>query len=75
MNIFDRYTHKLLSALLKHNVKFIVVGGYAFNYHGFRRTPKDKCPKEKITIAPLLRLALMNWKNENCSKNNRLQLL
>lgn len=41
MNIFDSYTHKVLSTLLKHNVKFIVVGGYAVNYHGYRRTTGD----------------------------------
>ena len=41
MNIFDSYTHKVLSALLKHNVQFIVVGGYAVNYHGYKRTTGD----------------------------------
>lgn len=41
MNIFDNYTHKVLSTLLKHNVKFIVVGGYAVNYHGYKRTTGD----------------------------------
>jgi predicted nucleotidyltransferase len=41
MNIFDSYTHKVLFTLLKHNVKFIVVGGYAVNYHGYRRTTGD----------------------------------
>jgi predicted nucleotidyltransferase len=41
MNIFDDYTHKLLSTLLKNEVQFIVVGGYAVNYHGYRRTTGD----------------------------------
>lgn len=41
MNIFDSYTHKVLSTLLKHNVQFIVVGGYAVNYHGYKRTTGD----------------------------------
>jgi predicted nucleotidyltransferase len=41
MNIFDSYTHKVLSTLLKHKVQFIVVGGYAVNYHEYRRTTGD----------------------------------
>lgn len=41
MNIFDSYTHKVLFTLLKHNVQFIVVGGYAVNYHGYKRTTGD----------------------------------
>lgn len=41
MNVFDEYTHRVLHLLLKHRVQFIVVGGYAVNYHGFRRTTGD----------------------------------
>lgn len=38
MNIFDEYTFDLLDALLKNDVQFIVVGGYAVNFHGYKRT-------------------------------------
>lgn len=41
MNIFDEYTFNLLDELLKNDVHFIVVGGYAVNFHGFRRTTGD----------------------------------
>jgi predicted nucleotidyltransferase len=41
MNIFDEYTHTLLTALNKHKVEYIVIGGYAVNYHGYRRTTGD----------------------------------
>ena len=41
MNIFDVYTHNLLVELNKNNVEFLVVGGYAVNFHGYRRTTGD----------------------------------
>jgi|ERR1019366_4562587 predicted nucleotidyltransferase len=41
MNIFDEYTHALLCELNKNNVEYIVVGGYAVNFHGYRRTTGD----------------------------------
>lgn len=41
MNIFDSYTHKLLKELNTNNVEYLIVGGYAVNYYGFRRTTGD----------------------------------
>jgi predicted nucleotidyltransferase len=41
MNIFDDYTHNLLKELNNNKVEYIVVGGYAVNYHGYRRTTGD----------------------------------
>jgi len=41
MNILDDYTRLVLHTLLKKEVEFIVVGGYAVNYYGFRRTTGD----------------------------------
>ena len=41
MNVFDDYTAKLLLALNKHAVAYLIVGGYAVNYHGYRRTTGD----------------------------------
>jgi predicted nucleotidyltransferase len=41
MNIFDDYTRELLLHLNKNEVQYIVVGGYAVNYHGYRRTTGD----------------------------------
>ncbi len=41
MNIFDEYTHDLLKELNKNKVEYIVVGGYAVNFHGYRRTTGD----------------------------------
>jgi predicted nucleotidyltransferase len=41
MNIFDNYTHDLLVELNNNNVEYIVVGGYAVNFHGYRRTTGD----------------------------------
>ena len=41
MNVFDNYTQKLLCELNKLKVEYIVVGGYAVNYYGYRRTTGD----------------------------------
>jgi len=41
MNIFDDYTRNLLNELNKNNVEYIVVGGYAVNFYGYRRTTGD----------------------------------
>ncbi len=41
MNLFDEYTKKLLLKLNEHKVEYIVIGGYAVNYHGFIRTTGD----------------------------------
>jgi predicted nucleotidyltransferase len=41
MNIFDDYTRSLLNELNNNKVEYIVVGGYAVNYHGYRRTTGD----------------------------------
>lgn len=41
MNIFDEYTHSLLTELNNNSVKYLVVGGYAVNYYGYRRTTGD----------------------------------
>ncbi len=41
MNIFDDYTREVLDACIKHDVQFLIVGGYAVNFHGFRRTTGD----------------------------------
>ena len=57
MLIFDSYTHRTLSELNKNKVDYLVVGGYAVNFHGFRRTtgdidlwirPENGLNKEKI---------------------------
>jgi hypothetical protein len=41
MNIFIETHQKLLKTLLKNNVKFLLVGGYAVIYHGYKRTTGD----------------------------------
>jgi len=41
MNVFDEYTRKVLLKLNEHKVEYIVIGGYAVNYHGFIRTTGD----------------------------------
>jgi len=41
MNIFDDYTRDLLEQLNSNKVQYIVVGGYAVNFHGYRRTTGD----------------------------------
>ncbi len=41
MNIFDDYTRRLLIALNTSNVEYLVVGGFAVNFHGYRRTTGD----------------------------------
>jgi hypothetical protein len=41
MNIFIESHQELLKALIKHEVVFILVGGYAVVYHGYKRTTGD----------------------------------
>jgi predicted nucleotidyltransferase len=41
MNIFDAYTFDLIKELNQNEVEYLVVGGYAVNYHGYRRTTGD----------------------------------
>ncbi len=41
MKILDGYTLELLQALNQHEVEYLVVGGYAVNFHGYRRTTGD----------------------------------
>lgn len=41
MNIFDDYTHDVLEQCIKNDVQFLIVGGYAVNFHGYERTTGD----------------------------------
>jgi predicted nucleotidyltransferase len=41
MRIFDDYTRNLLHQFTVNQVEYIVVGGYAVNYYGYRRTTGD----------------------------------
>jgi predicted nucleotidyltransferase len=41
MNVFDDYTRQVVMALNNASVKYLVVGGYAVNYYGYRRTTGD----------------------------------
>jgi len=41
MNIFFDEHRKLIADLLAEGVEFILVGGYAVNYHGYNRTTGD----------------------------------
>lgn len=41
MDIFDEEILKFWSALQNNNVKYIMVGGYAINLHGFQRYTSD----------------------------------
>lgn len=41
MNIFNDNHQKLLECLIKNNVVFLLVGGYAVIFHGYKRTTGD----------------------------------
>ncbi|CAN5431378.1 hypothetical protein BH09BAC5_BH09BAC5_10680 [soil metagenome] len=41
MNIFDNYTSSLLTELNRMEVHYLVVGDYAVNYYGYRKTTGD----------------------------------
>lgn len=41
MNLFLDRHQELLSVLLKNDVDFIIIGGYAVIYHGYKRTTGD----------------------------------
>ncbi len=41
MNIFFQEHQQILNALLKHQVSFMLIGGYAVNYYGYNRVTGD----------------------------------
>ncbi|MCX8482879.1 MAG: nucleotidyltransferase [Crocinitomicaceae bacterium] len=41
MNLFIDKHQNLVSVLLKHNVDFLLIGGYAVIHHGYKRTTGD----------------------------------
>ena len=41
MNIFLEEHHQLIADMLAHDVAFILIGGYAVNFHGYNRTTGD----------------------------------
>jgi len=41
MNIFLESHSNLLEKLIKANVEFLIIGGYAVNYYGYNRTTGD----------------------------------
>lgn len=59
MNLFVDKHINLLKALLKHNVDFIIIGGYSVIFHGYKRTTgdvdiwikPDNANKEKVLLA------------------------
>jgi predicted nucleotidyltransferase len=38
MNIFEEEHQEILKALLEKSVNFMLIGGYAVIFHGYRRT-------------------------------------
>lgn len=41
MNIFTESHQELLKSLIKHQVNFLLIGGYAVIYYGYKRTTGD----------------------------------
>lgn len=41
MNLFLNTHQELLASLLRHNVDFIIIGGFAVIFHGYQRTTGD----------------------------------
>ena len=41
MNILDAYSKKVINALNFNHVEYLIVGGYAVNYYGYKRTTGD----------------------------------
>lgn len=41
MNLLDKHILRFLEALQKHKVDYLLVGGYAVNFHGHRRPAAD----------------------------------
>lgn len=59
MNVFDEYSRNVLIELNKYDVEYLIIGGYAVNYHGYNRTTgdvdlwvkPDNLNKEKMILA------------------------
>ena len=57
MDVEDDEIVQLWSALAKHNVRYIMIGGFAVNYHGFSRTTGDldlwidDTPENRVNLA------------------------
>jgi hypothetical protein len=41
MKVFDDYTRDILEQLNNYKVEYLVVGGYAVNFHGYSRSTGD----------------------------------
>ena len=83
MNIFDDYTRSLLEQLNKNKVEYLVVGGYAVNFHGYRRTtgdidlwikPDNELNKRKIILS-LANLGVEDHKLEQLEELNFVEPL
>jgi predicted nucleotidyltransferase len=74
MNIFDEYTFNLLNELNKNEVEYIVVGGYAVNFHGYRRTTGDIDLWIKPDNAENKNKILQSFRNLNIAEDTLSQL-
>jgi hypothetical protein len=41
MNLLDKHIFRFLEALQKHKVDYLLIGGYAVNFHGHQRPASD----------------------------------
>lgn len=74
MNIFDEYTFNLLNELNKNEVEYLVVGGYAVNFHGYRRTTGDIDLWIKPDNAKNKNKILQSFRNLNITEDTLSQL-
>jgi predicted nucleotidyltransferase len=60
MNIFTESHQELLKSLIKHQVNFLLIGGYAVIYYGYKRTTGDMdlwfepSNENKLKLIPVL---------------------
>lgn len=74
MNIFDDYTKAVLEEFNRNKVKYLVVGGYAVNFYGYRRTTGDIDIWIKPHNGLNKKAALLCFKNLGISKQTLIDL-
>ncbi|MBL7889646.1 MAG: nucleotidyltransferase [Bacteroidia bacterium] len=74
MNIFDDYTKTVLEEFNRNKVKYLVVGGYAVNFYGYRRTTGDIDIWIKPHNGLNKKAALLCFKNLGISKQTLTDL-
>jgi hypothetical protein len=72
---------KLINALVRHKVPFVIIGGHAVNYHGHQRGTQDvdaiwlRAPDSEAALLNALREVNACWISNEIDPSTRLEKL